>query len=361
MRIAFDVSPLSHTRTGVPNYIRGSLMGLVAAAGERHEIVAFSPASVRGRRAIEEALRGIAVRRTLPVLPFAHAWRTAWSRAGRPAAERFLGRFDVLQFWDWMYPPQRGGIRATMIHDLVPLHFPQWVTEKTRRMHEAKYENAARTCDLVFVNSTFTANDVERLLGVPRARIRIAPPGVDERYRPDGESAGLGRPYALTVATLEPRKNLDTLVRAQRLLDGKLALAVAGGEGWGAQPALDELGVVRLGFVPTERLAPVYRGASVYVTAASFEGFGMTVVEAMASGVPCVVSSHPSLDDACGDAAVRVDPGSAESIARGIERALAEREELVRRGLEHARRFPWDGTGRAFLAGFERALAGRSG
>ena len=85
MRIAFDVSPLSHPRTGIGNYIRGSLAGLAEAADGRHEIVAFAPTSPQGKRAIPQALRGIPVDLRLVFLPFAHHWRQAWSRVGRPA------------------------------------------------------------------------------------------------------------------------------------------------------------------------------------------------------------------------------------------------------------------------------------
>src|SRR5258707_11962286 len=127
MRIVVDVSPLSHQRTGVGNYVRGSLAGLVEAAAGEHELVAFAPASARGRREIESALAGLDVERRLPVVPAAHALRTAWSRAGTPPAERFLGGFDVFHFRHWMYPPQRAGVRSTMVHDLLALRFPQWV------------------------------------------------------------------------------------------------------------------------------------------------------------------------------------------------------------------------------------------
>jgi glycosyltransferase involved in cell wall biosynthesis len=356
VRIVVDVAPLSHQRTGVGNYIRGSLIGLAEASAGEHELIAFAPVSRRGRREIDSALAHVDVERRLPVVPAAHALRTLWSRAGRPPAERVLGAFDVFHFSDWMYPPQRAGVRSTMVHDLVPLHFPDWVHERTRRMHGAKYRHAAQTCDVVMVNSRFTGADVAETLGIPAAKIHVAHPGVDDGFTSTGERAELGRPYALTVATLEPRKNLATLLEAYRRLDGsELALAVAGAAGWGDQPSLDTPGVLRLGYTPHEKLPDLYRGAAVFVYPSLFEGFGMPVVEAMACGVPCVVSSHASLDEACGDAAVRADPRDPDALADGIERALADRDELVQRGLAHARGFTWLANGRAHLAAWEGA------
>src|SRR5919199_2227567 len=148
-----------------------------------------------------------------------------------------------------MYPPQRAGVRATMIHDLVPLRFPEWAHPRTVRMHGAKYRNAARTCDLLFVNSAYTGRDVTELLGVQPERLVVAHPGLENGFGPEGERADLRRPYALTVATLEPRKNLDTLLAAHRLLGNGLALAVAGGKGW-REPRLAG------GPVPPPRLLP---------------------------------------------------------------------------------------------------------
>lgn len=353
MRIAFDVSPLSHPRTGVGNYILGSLAGLVEAAGDEHEVVAFAPTSPQGAKRIPEALAGIPVELRLRVLPFAHAWRQGWSRLGRPPVERFLGPVDVLHFTDWMYPPQSGGIRSTMVHDLVPERFPHWVQGRTRRMHGAKYRNAARTCDLIFVNAEYTRGDVVELLGVPAERVVVAYPGVDG-FSPDGERAELDRPYVLTVATLEPRKNLETLLAA-RLPDGH-ALAIAGAAGWGPQPPLDRPDVIRLGYVGDEELARLYRGAAVFVYPARFEGFGMPIVEAMASGVPVVASAHPSMDEAAGDATIRADPESAEAISAGLEEALRRRDELVRRGLVHVEGFRWAATGRTMLDAFSGIL-----
>jgi glycosyltransferase involved in cell wall biosynthesis len=335
VRIAYDVTPLSHPRTGVGNYILGALTGMLEAGGGTHELVAFGPVSIRGRKVLDEALEGLDVERRTVTVPFAHATRRAWGAARHPVAERFLGEFDVLHFTDWMRPPQRRGLRATMIHDLGPLHFPERLHRRTVRMHTTNAREA-RTCDLVFVNSEFTANDAVERLGLQPERIRIAYPGVGEEFTPEGPHFGDGSPYVFTTATEDWRKNLETLRKAQ------------------LPHSLVVLGDV--GYAERDELAALYRGAAAFVYPSRFEGFGIPVIEAMASGVPCVVSDHPSLDEASGDAAVRVDPESAEAIAFGVRDALDRRDELVRRGLEHARGFTWLETGRAHLRGYADAL-----
>jgi glycosyltransferase involved in cell wall biosynthesis len=205
----------------------------------------------------------------------------------------------------------------------------------------------------MFANSRYTADDVERTLGFERDRIVVASPGIHERFRAEGPKTDLGSPYLFTAASFEPRKNLRTLLEAfakVRARRPELELLIAGAtEDTGTE------GARTLGYVADDELAALHRGAEAFVFPSLFEGFGIPVVEAMASGAPTVVSSHPSMDDASGDAAVRVDPNSAEAIAAGIDQALAGRDSLVARGLAHSARFTWRACGEAMLRGYEGA------
>jgi glycosyltransferase involved in cell wall biosynthesis len=359
MRVVVDVTPLSHPRTGIGNYLRGMLGAL--ATVDDIELVAFGPVSAHGMQNVEAALDGLEVERRLKVVPGAHLVRTAWSRAGRLGIERFVGPFDVFHFSDWMYPPQRGGIRATTIYDLVPLRFPEWVANRTRSMHTAKYQNATRTCDLIVCISHHTADEVAERLEVAPERLAVAHPGVDARFSPEGAQAGRRQPYLLSVSTLEPRKNLGALVDAFSVLRRRrpgVSLVLAGAEEGVEAAALQEEGIELLGYVAAEELAGLYRGAAAFAYPSRFEGFGMPIVEAMASGTPVVASADPSLDEASGSAALRVDPDDTEAFAQALERALDERDELVPAGLVHARGFTWEACGRAVAEAYRRARPG---
>ena len=334
----------------------GMLGGLAEVVGDRHQLVYFAPTGPRNVGRARKALDGIpGERRIFPIPPPSNLWRQSWSRLGRPVVERFAGALDVFHFSDWMYPAQRGGLRTTTVHDLGPIHHPDWVDPKTRGLHVPKARHAAKTCDLMFANSHYTADDVERTLGFARDRVVVAYPGLHDRFRPEGEAADLGSPYLFAAASFEPRKNLETLLDAFALVRARrpeLQLVIAGPE-----REIEAEGVRCLGYVDDDDLPGLYRGAEAFVFPSLFEGFGIPVVEAMACGTRAVVSSHPSLDEASGEAAVRVEPKSREAIAAGIEQALGGGGAHVRLGIEHAKQFTWRACGEAMLRGYESARA----
>jgi alpha-1,3-rhamnosyl/mannosyltransferase len=195
--------------------------------------------------------------------------------------------------------------------------------------------NAAR----VIAVSEFTKRDVLELFPLPEERVRVVPNAVDAVFSPDGPVAD--GDYVLAVGTLEPRKNLARLVEA--MCDMEVELRVVGAAGWG-QPDVDvtRRRVKWLGFVPDDELARLYRGAACVAYPSLYEGFGIPVLEAMASGAPVVTSTGTAMAEVADGAAVLIDPEDVESIAAGIREAIARREALSRAGVERAKAYTWD-------------------
>jgi glycosyltransferase involved in cell wall biosynthesis len=230
----------------------------------------------------------------------------------------------------------------------------------------------------VIAISQSTADDLVTLLGVPRAKIDLALPGIDPRFRPLPRAdvaawraeRGLPSRFLLCVSTLEPRKNLDTLLEAYAALPAadrsEVHLVLAGGKGWMVE-ALDAIiarhhlsaVVHRPGFVPDSDLPWWYNAAEAFVYPSVFEGWGMPITEAMACGTPVIVSDVSSLPEAAGDTGLRVPPHQrsawTEALARGISDS-AWRAVAGERALARAAAFTWDNTARATLVSYKQAL-----
>jgi glycosyltransferase involved in cell wall biosynthesis len=275
---------------------------------------------------------------------------------------------DVFHGFDHIGVPlvAKVGRYVATIHDMIPLIWPQWVTRKHRLVVTAAYHRLRQQADLVIAPSEATKADIVRYLQINPERIAVIPWGCEERFQPTGaperiaavqQRYRLPARYLLFVGTLEPRKNLATLLHAYAMLRAQrrcedLKLVVAGRMGWLYDDIFDTVKTLALheevvftGFVDDGDLPDLYRGAVLFVFPSLYEGFGLPILEAMASGVPVVTSDTASMPEVAGDAAVLVDPHDANAIAEGIAQVLTEdtlRETLTQKGLARARCFTWD-------------------
>jgi glycosyltransferase involved in cell wall biosynthesis len=306
VRVAIDVSPLVQTQAGTARHVRGLLRELAERPG-----LELVPLTYGGPGRVSTVLRD-----------------ALWYPIG---IARGSERFDVLHCTTFRGPYRARPPVVLTIHDLAVLRHP----EAFRRWHRTTARAAlegARSAAAVVALSQFTKSEVIDLLGVEPRRVRVVPNGVEPLFTPEGDKAECD--YVLAAGTLEPRKNLDRVVAAARLAG--VELRVVGARGWGG---VDVPGWV--GRVSDGELARLYRGALCVVYASLYEGFGLPVLEAMASGTPVVTSVGGATEEVAGGAAVLVEPTDTEAIAAGIRDALGRRDELVPKGLERARTFTW--------------------
>jgi glycosyltransferase involved in cell wall biosynthesis len=327
-------------RRSVPGGIGTYVRSLVAALGDLDADVLDVDVTVwlsRGR----DLNLGVPERHEL--LPSALATRF-WQRGLRRAPSGF----DILHAPSFAWPDASAGTTTTMfVHDLVWRRTPESFPKHGYEWHEAALARALRTVDRFAVPSQQTADDL-LAAGAADDRVVVLGEGADHLPAPNEAAVDrldLGKRFLLSVSTLEPRKNLPTLVAAfaqVRRAEPDLELVVVGPAGWGdVDIALSNRDGVRLiGFVPNDVLAALYRRAQALVFVPLVEGFGLPVVEAMNAGCPVVSSPVPS----AGDATLVVDPASVDSIAAGITTVVSDaalREQLVAQGIAHVSDSTW--------------------
>jgi glycosyltransferase involved in cell wall biosynthesis len=290
-----------------------------------------------------------------------------WARTGRPRVERSTGPVDLVH----VTVPMRVGVGVTpvvaTVHDLFPLTRPQDSSTRGARLMAGGLEWIRATARAVMVPSaTVAATCVEH--GFDAARLRVVPwgatPGEPSSARVAEVLARhrLERPFVLFVGTIEPRKNLSGLVEAMRQLDRPdVTLALVGPDGWGAAPDLAGLAtpVARLGSVPSADLPALYAGADVVALASLEEGFGLPVLEAMASGAAVITSVGTATEDVAGDAALLVDPRAPEDLRDAIASVLDEPDlgaRLRTAGVARAAQFDWERAATATLDVYREVL-----
>ena len=230
---------------------------------------------------------------------------------------------------------------------------PTLMSRKDRLVFRAVVPRAVRRAARVLAISERTKRDVVELYGVPEEKVVVTPLGVDPAFRPGDDGAGGLAAFALFVGAVQERK--DPLAALEAARAAGLPLVVVGPEkDAGLTAELRRRGADVRGYVAKEELARLYREAAVLVLPSRYEGFGLPVVEAMASGTPVVAAPEAALREVAGDAAIFAERGE---LGDAVCRALDQRERLVAAGLERARRFTWEETARRTLDVYRELLA----
>lgn len=366
MRIGIDASPMVGRQGGVGRYTAKLISHLIRLAPEE-EFVLYRTGMWDKSAEAEGWGAGVRVVSAPKLLV---------------RARSRLDRLDV--YHGTNYRLRGTGRRGTVltIHDLAAERLPGVVRRRWGlRLASEKSRRAAHRATCVIVPSEHTARDLMEVMGIPRERIEVITHGVGEEYYPErtpGGGEALRRRYALPreryilcVGTLEPRKNLPTLIAAFGLLSRvrrSHCLVLAGPLGWRVQEichAIDRSGlareVVMPGYLPADELRSLYSHADLFVFPSLYEGFGLPPLEAMACGTPVITSNTSSLPEVVGEAALQIDPGDPDTLAEAMNAVLDDESlaaSLRERGFDRVKRFSWERAARQTLELYHRV--GRS-
>jgi glycosyltransferase involved in cell wall biosynthesis len=343
--VTVDADVLGRQRTGDESYVANLLRELPAHASDlRLAAVTRRPELVpEGVEAVPLDARSQPLRMGLR-LP-------RLLRRLRPALAHFLH----------VVPPGWRGPAVLTVQDLSFERFPELMSRADRFYFRTFVPRSARAADRVLTGSEWTKRDLVERYGIEPSRIMVTPYGFDPVFKPEGPRRE-GAPYALFVGALQERKEPELALRALLGVDSGMSLVFAGPDR-GLKAELHRrartLGLKErvefAGHVPREDLAALYRGAEALVFPSRYEGFGLPVLEAMASGTPVVATRSSSIPEVAGDAAILVEP-DADALAAGLERAGAERDRLRGLGLARAAQFSWAETARRTAEAYREVL-----
>ena len=294
----------------------------------------------------------------------------AWHRLRRPAVTRATGPVDVIHATGMAMPPRSAPLVVT-VHDLIFLDDPGLFTRRGVAFFHRAIDLARAEADVVVCPSQDAIDDCVRH-GFAADRLRLVPHGVEPVPTTAADIAavrrrfGIDGPYVMWLGTIEPRKNVDLLLRAFEAVDTDATLVLVGGRGWNTDLSarLEALGsrVLPVGFVSDDDRAALYAGAEVFCLPSRREGFGLPLLEAMAQGTAVIGSAGTSLaeivGDATDDAGVLVDPADPAALTDALQRLLDDddrRDELGRRARTRAAAFTWERNARLLADAYAEA------
>ena len=382
IRVAFNATPLLSPLTGIGNYI----VHLGSALAANDEIDAHSFYGYRWRSGLPTARREATGEATQKLREVVKPW-IPFKRELRQAKQRLafgygLRKRAIEVYHEPNYVPISYAVPVVItVHDLSWLRYPETHPPDRVRWLQRGLPNAIERAAAVIVDSDFVRQEVLTTFPVRAQKVRTVHLGIAAEFHPrDAEATAATRAryklenksYVLTVATIEPRKNLTHVLNAYALLPESLRkrfpLVIAGAVGWRAKEietelkALADRGQLRfLGRVPPAELPALYAAAAVFVFPSYYEGFGLPPLEAMASGVAVICGNRASLPEVVGDCGIGVDPDCPEETYRHLRMLLedtARRDDIGHRGITRAARFTWDACARATLAVYREASEG---
>jgi glycosyltransferase involved in cell wall biosynthesis len=362
VRVAVDGTPLLGVRTGIGHVVAGTIDALSRRPELKLSVYAIT---LRGRHNLARCVPSNTRAATAPIP--ARAARAAWRRSDTPKIERWTGPVDVVHATNYVPPPARSPVLVS-VYDLGFVRYPTLATPDAHDYAALIRRGLARGA-VVHVTSDFVASEVRDEFGLPVDRVVRVYPGIDALVPGDTEQgralAGSSR-YVLALGTVEPRKGLPVLVDAFDAIasrDRDLHLVVAGQAGWGVDEfddacnrAVNRVRIRRLPYVSPGDRAALLTGATVFAYPSKYEGFGISPLEAMTVGTPVVATTAGAIPEVVGNAAVLVPVDDRDALATALERVLSDdslRADLVARGTERVRRYPWDATARELAAIYE--------
>jgi glycosyltransferase involved in cell wall biosynthesis len=300
--------------------------------------------------------------------------RIMWEQVAQPWQ---LNNFDLYHAMAFVSPLILRKPSVVTVYDLSFLHYPQ-VLSASRRLYLRLFTTlSCRRARRVIAISHSTAHDLTHSLNIPADKIDVAAPGYDtalyrqlseEQIAAFKQKRGLPERFWLFLGTLEPRKNLITLIEAYAALptNERLPLILAGGKGWlydDIFSAVERYNLVRdihfPGYLPVEDLPLWYNSTECFIYPSVFEGFGLPVLEAMACGTPVIISDASSLPEVAGEAGISLSPRDIAAWTAALRRAYhdeAWRSEASRKGLIEAQRYQWAQTAGATIASYQKAI-----